>query len=168
MPDRQTFPFIFLARCIQRSQPFGMLPERQTLPHGIPPWVKDGSEYFITICCQPRGRNQLCNDAVAELMRESLQFRQARGDLWVHLLVLMPDHLHAIMSFSPTVGMKRSISQWKRYIACNSDVSWQRDFFDHRLRQHESYVEKAHYIRMNPVRAGLVAAAAEWKYVWEG
>ncbi|MDF7809006.1 hypothetical protein P4E94_16280 [Pontiellaceae bacterium B12219] len=100
-------------------------------------------------------------------MKESLLFRQERGDLWVHLLVLMPDHLHAIMNFSPTIGMKRSISQWKRYISTNSTVEWQRDFFDHRLRKDESYIEKAHYIRMNPVRAGLVGDSSDWKYVWE-
>jgi putative transposase len=144
-----------------------MLPKRKTLPHGIPDWVEDGSEYFITIRGKDRGRNQFCNDEVFELIKSSLLFRQERGDLWVHLLVLMPDHLHAIMSFSPTIGMKRSISQWKRYISTNSVIEWQRDFFDHRLRQDESYVEKAHYIRMNPVRAGLVGDSKDWKFVWE-
>lgn len=37
---------------------------------------------------------------------------------------------------------------------------WQRDFFDHRLRSIESAAEKAQYIRMNPVRAGLVNRSA--------
>ena len=149
------------------THPVFMLSERKTLPHTVPSWVKDGSEYFITICCRPRGRNQLCNQAVFTLMTESLLFRQNRGDLWTSLLVLMPDHLHAIMSFSPAVGMKRSIAQWKRYVSTNSPVVWQRDFFDHRLRQDESYIEKAHYIRMNPVRAGLVNDPEQWTFVWE-
>ncbi len=144
-----------------------MLPQRKSLPHDIPFWVKSGAEYFITICCKERGRNQLCRDSVFELITESLAFRQARGDLWVHLLVLMPDHLHVIMSFNPRVGMKRSISQWKRYVSTNSDVVWQRDFFDHRLRQDESYIEKAHYVRMNPVRAGLIDQPGNWKFIWE-
>ena len=144
-----------------------MLPKRKILPHEIPSWVKDGSEYFITICCQPRGKNHLCNDNIFDLVTESLQISQKSGDLWIHLLVLMPDHLHSIMSFSPTIGMKRSISQWKRYVSANSPVAWQRDFFDHRLRQNESYIEKAHYIRMNPVRAGLVDDPAKWPFIWE-
>jgi len=46
-------------------------------------------------------------------------------------------------------------------------IGWQRDFFDHRLRKNEAYLEKAAYIRMNPVRAGLVASAEDWPYVWE-
>jgi putative transposase len=141
--------------------------QRKQLPHEVPSWVESGAEYFITICCAPRGKNQLCNTDALDLIRESLLFRQKRGDLWIHLLVLMPDHLHAIMSFSERIGMKRSISQWKRYVATQSPIIWQRDFFDHRLRKDESYVEKAHYIRMNPVRAGLIAKSNDWPYVFE-
>jgi putative transposase len=33
---------------------------------------------------------------------------------------------------------------------------WQKDFFDHVLRSEEPYQEKWHYVRENPVRAGLV------------
>ncbi|VGO16300.1 hypothetical protein PDESU_04891 [Pontiella desulfatans] len=143
-----------------------MLPERKILPHGIPSWVTDGSEYFITICTTPRGTNQLCQPETATVLKDSLLFYQTRGDLWVHLLVLMPDHLHAILSFSPTIGMQKSISTWKRYNARMKGIQWQRDFFDHRLRKDESFVEKAHYIRMNPVRASLVDAPEKWPYAW--
>ena len=144
-----------------------MLPERKTLPHEIPSWVENGAEYFITICTHPRGKSSLCNSDTAKLIRESLQFRQNRGELWVHLLLLMPDHLHGIMSFSPSVGMEKTLSNWKRYTCINGDIEWQRDFFDHRLRKDESYIEKAHYIRMNPVRAGLISVPEDWPYVWE-
>ena len=144
-----------------------MLPERKTLPHGIPPWVENGAEYFITICTRPKGKDQLCNVETATLIRESLQFRQGRGDLWVHLLLLMPDHLHAIMSFSPAVGMQKTLPDWKRYTCIQGGVDWQRDFFDHRLRKDEGYIEKARYIRMNPVRAGLIECPDDWPYVWE-
>jgi len=144
-----------------------MLPERKTLPHDIPFWVPSGADYFITICTQPRGANQLCFPGKARQIRESLDFRQNRGELWIHLLLLMPDHLHAIMSFSPHVGMQKTIPDWKRYTHTHTGVNWQRDFFDHRLRQDESYIEKAIYIRMNPVRAGLVDVPEKWPYVWE-
>lgn len=126
-----------------------------------------GEGRFITICCKERAINQFCHNDVFELVKASMHFRQDRGDFWVHLLLLIPDHLHAIMSFSSEVEMKRSVSQWKRYISTYTNVQWQRDFFDHRLRHDESYVEKAHYIRMNPVRSGLVEDFNDWKYVWE-
>ena len=63
--------------------------------------------------------------------------------------------------------MKKTMGNWKEILAKRTGIHWQRDFFDHRLRSHESYEEKAHYIRQNPVRAGLVNTAAEWKFVWE-
>ena len=63
--------------------------------------------------------------------------------------------------------MQKSISDWKRYTCTHGGIDWQRDFFDHRLRKDEGYTEKAHYIRMNPVRAGLVARPEDWPYVWE-
>ena len=144
-----------------------MLPERKPLPHRIPFWVDNGAEYFITVCTQPKGENHLCNPEIWKLICTSLQFRQDRGDLWVHLLLLMPDHLHAIMSFSPMVGMEQSMNDWKRYTSVKGGVNWQRDFFDHRLRKDEIYAEKAHYIRMNPIRAGLAIKPEDWPYVME-
>ena len=143
-----------------------MLPERKTLPHEIPSWVESGAEYFITICTEPKGTNQLCRENAAKLICESLKFRQDRGELWVHLLLLMPDHLHAIMSFPPQVDMQKSITDWKRYTCIAGGINWQRDFFEHRLRKNESYLEKAQYIRMNQVRAGLVDSPDKWPFVW--
>jgi hypothetical protein len=40
-------------------------------------------------------------------------------------------------------------------------------FFEHRIRTTQEYREKAHYIRQNPVRKGLVTKAEEWAFVWE-
>jgi REP element-mobilizing transposase RayT len=44
---------------------------------------------------------------------------------------------------------------------------WQRRFFDHVLRNEESYAQKWEYVRENPVRAGLVANADDWPYAGE-
>ncbi len=41
---------------------------------------------------------------------------------------------------------------------------WQKEFFDHLIRSGESYSEKWEYMRQNPVRAGLVSNADDWKY----
>ena len=45
--------------------------------------------------------------------------------------------------------------------------AWQDGFFDHLLRSGESYAEKWNYVRMNPVRAGLVARPEDWPYSGE-
>jgi putative transposase len=41
---------------------------------------------------------------------------------------------------------------------------WQNDFFDHVLRSQELYEEKWHYVRENPVRAGLVKQWQDWPF----
>jgi REP element-mobilizing transposase RayT len=142
-------------------------PRRKFLPHGTPPWVEANSIFFVTVCCTPRGENQLCHRHAADVIFETVAFRQSRGDWFVHLFVLMPDHLHGLISFPRDVAMRRIISNWKEIVAKKTSVCWQRDFFDHRLRGDEGYEEKAHYIRMNPVRAGLTSDRAAWSYVWE-
>jgi putative transposase len=142
------------------------LPKRQKLPHGVPEWVADGAVYFITICCGERGRNQLCAPEVADSVFEAVRFREARLDWHMRLVLLMPDHLHALFSFSPRQPMEKMISNFKEVVAKKAGVRWQRDYFDHRLRAEESLDEKAAYIRMNPVRKGLITRADDWPYVW--
>jgi len=44
---------------------------------------------------------------------------------------------------------------------------WQPGFFDHILRNDESYTQKWEYVRENPVRAGLVSLADDWPYQGE-
>jgi REP element-mobilizing transposase RayT len=44
---------------------------------------------------------------------------------------------------------------------------WQKGFFDHVLRSAESYGEKWHYVRENPVRAGFVSRWETWPYAGE-
>jgi putative transposase len=68
----------------------------------------------------------------------------------------MADHLHMLATFGPNAGMKTVIRNLKRYLANHAGINWQRDFFDHRLRDDESYDEKANYILNNPARAGFV------------
>lgn len=77
----------------------------------------------------------------------------------------MPDHLHLLAAFAANPGVKATVTAWKRYTARQHGISWQRDFFEHRIRRHESAVEKVEYIRMNPVRAGLVESPNEWPWV---
>ncbi len=79
----------------------------------------------------------------------------------------MPDHLHALVSFPKDRNPTKIIANWKENVAKTTDVRWQRDFFDHRLRNDESYDEKAHYIRQNPVRKALVSDPKGWDFFWE-
>jgi putative transposase len=82
-------------------------------------------------------------------------------------MLLMPDHLHAIISFPPTTTLAKEVASFKRYTSRRQSYTWQRDFFDHRLRSPTELQLKANYIRENPVRAGLVGSENQWPHVWE-
>ncbi len=142
------------------------LPQRKKLPHGIPSWVEDGSIYFITMCGCPRGENQFCRRNTAPFLLESAALYNERQTWFARLFLLMPDHIHALISFPRDKPMRQIISSWKGYHARKLGIRWQRDFFDHRLRNDESETEKAQYIRQNPVRAGLVQKPEDWPHVW--
>jgi len=141
-------------------------PQRKKLPHVIPGWVRDGSIFFLSVNCRERGVNSLCRESVSKIIRTTVDFRISRGDWWMHLLLLMPDHVHMLVAFPQDREMKKVVFQWKEYAAKQSGVRWQRDFFDHRLRSDESLESKAAYIRANPVRAGLIKEGEIWPYIW--
>lgn len=82
------------------------------------------------------------------------------------MILIMPDHLHALLAVPPDRQLARTIATWKSYQTKSLGIDWQSGFFDHRLRSDESLHEKAHYIRMNPVRAGLVQRPEAWPHMW--
>lgn len=61
--------------------------------------------------------------------------------------------------------MGKIVGNWKRYTSKTASMKWQENFFDHRIRSGENWEEKAHYIRMNPARKGLVEDPEEWPWV---
>jgi putative transposase len=127
------------------------------------------AKYFVTMNGEARGAAQFCGtgdlDGVGSGLLESARFYHEEGKWFVHLLLVMPDHLHAILSFPRDAKMRETIRSWKKYQTRNLGVSWQDDFYDHRLRDERSCSEKAAYIRANPVRAGLCESAGDWPYI---
>ena len=85
----------------------------------------------------------------------------------MRLIVLMPDHLHTLVTMAPDRELVSTIRLWKAYLAKYSGIHWQRDFFEHRIRNDQAWEEKARYIRANPVRAGLIGEGEPWPYRWE-
>jgi putative transposase len=144
------------------------LPVRKRLPHEAPLWVDTGkAHYFITVCCKQRGRKQLTYRHIACEPFETKKHRNSAGIWYVHLALLMPGHMHLLISFPQSQKRIQTIvSKWKEWTAKSLKIDWQRDFFEHRLRKEESFREKADYILLNPVRAGLVKEEEDWSYVF--
>lgn len=87
--------------------------------------------------------------------------------------VIMPDHVHLFVCGDAEFDL----AAWFRLLKpclgnavvrpASGDSVWQRGFFDHVLRNDESYGQKWNYVRDNPVRAGLVKRPEEWPYQGE-
>jgi REP element-mobilizing transposase RayT len=85
--------------------------------------------------------------------------------------VLMPDHLHFFAApRSPnSLPLKNWMKWWRQEVSKQwprpeEAPIWQRDYWDRQLRHDESYTEKWHYLRNNPVRAKYVASADDWPF----
>ena len=116
---------------------------------------------------RPYQGNQLALPDVSARLFDTIRHRQENFLWWPHVFLLMPDHVHALISFPPSGRpLKTVISKWKEWTAKEIGIDWQRDFFEHRLRRDESRREKADYILQNPVRKKLVARPEDWPFVY--
>jgi putative transposase len=139
-------------------------PNRQILSHDVPHWVEEGSVFFITVNCAERGLDQLTQPKIAAGLLEAARFYQERHLWHIQLILLMPDHFHALMSFPRDSVMADLFKSWKRYTARRLGIAWQDGFFDHRLRNENEVTEKHFYIRQNPVRKGLCEKPDDWPH----
>lgn len=140
------------------------VPPRKTLPHHLPSFVDPAKEiFFITVCCQLCGRNQLAIPVVGPPLIATIEHRNENHIWWAHLAVIMPDHVQFLLFFPRERPFKITMSKCKEWTAKSLHIEWQRDFFDHRLRREESNREKADYILRNPVRA---ESWEDWPYLF--
>jgi putative transposase len=136
--------------------------------------------YFVTINTLLR-RPLLANDSVHTAFRDYAE-RGLKFNVTIGRYVLMPDHLHLFVRIGPDMRLQRWESGLKKcldnaLLALGQEPTtipgaklksfWQPGFFDHLLRQDESYSEKWNYVWHNPVRAGLVARPEDWRYQGE-
>ncbi len=131
-----------------------------------PGWVSSDARFHIRIRIEGSQARMTDPDLASRLL-SSVVFYHEHARWYAWLFVLMPDHLHAILSFAPDASMSRVIGDWKKYHERKTGVCWQNGYFDHRLRSDDELIEKSSYIRMNPVRAGLCAAATDWPWIVE-
>ena len=85
----------------------------------------------------------------------------------------MPDHVHMFVRPGKSHALSETIKHLKQSITKSfayrhrPQFVWERGFFDRLLRTSETYSERWNYVRMNPVRAGLVHDPDDWPYQGE-
>jgi len=99
---------------------------------------------------------------------DSARFYEVKQRWHIMIFLLMPDHIHAILSLARDEALNKIVGQWKHFHTRTNGVRWQEGFFDHRLRDDERGEQlsaKLEYIRQNPVVKGLCAKAEDWPWV---
>jgi REP element-mobilizing transposase RayT len=145
---------------------------RRRLPH----YQKDDRAVFVTFCCG-------CVDSLPESVRD-IVLRHCLHDQGtkaaIHAVVVMPDHVHLLLT--PLRDMEGNLYSMVEILQAIKGASahslnrvlrrsgpvWEEESFDHVLRSDESFEQKVEYIRQNPVRAGLVKEAADYRWLWVG
>jgi putative transposase len=126
--------------------------------------------FFVTICVKPRRPAFVTPERNATLVSQITRI-QEEGFWGVYLYCIMPDHVHLVVNPGPR-GLPDAVRRFKGRVATwwrrsgDGRTLWQAGFFDHRLRNGESYTDKCRYVMENPVRAKLAARAEE--YPWTG
>jgi len=137
----------------------------QRLHHATPAWVPDGARFHIRIRAAADFTNPLTDQSLGKALLDSVAHYQKLQRWHVTLFLLMPDHLHAILSFPLQESMPRVIGEWKRFHAKTHGIRWQDNFFDHRLRNDAEANLKYDYIRHNPVVKNLCTNPDDWPWV---
>jgi putative transposase len=116
--------------------------------------------YFVTICCFRRRQifiDMQRGEGILNLFRGECASRNFAA----HAYCLMPDHFHFLVEGldvkSDLLNLVKSlkIKSSRTFGRQTRQVLWQRKFYDHILRPHESVESVAWYIWSNPLRKGL-------------
>jgi len=132
----------------------------------VPDWVGAGAVFHIRISIERGNVRLLTESTLAAKLLDSVYFYQERQRWWIRIFLLMPDHLHALLTFPRENPMSMVIADWKRWHRLGNGGAWQDDYFDHRIRDQQELQLKGDYIRRNPVAKGLCSSPEEWPWVW--
>jgi putative transposase len=102
----------------------------------------------------------------AELLLDTLQHYRAEGLYKLHAFVVMPDHVHLLLT--PTVQtisqvMNRIKGGFSHRPASKLPI-WQRGFTDHLVRNADEFASLRFYIHQNPVEGHLAQTAEHYPF----
>ena len=143
---------------------------RRFLPH----FQKEDCALFITFSTWKRW---ILPEVARDLALEACLHVNNRK-CTLHVAVIMPDHVHLILSPMRDEHGFISIPEIMKAIKSESAHRinkalgrtgrvWQDESFDHVLRRSESLEQKIAYIMENPIRAGLVHNSRDYKWLWK-
>ena len=138
-----------------------MKPGRLISPPGI---------YFITFSTWQRRRLFVVENYVRLFLQTLYRYRR-EGRFQLHAFVVMPEHVHLLLTPANDVTIEHAIQLIKGgyshalgEILGHKREIWQRGFTDHRIRDEQDFLHHHNYIHSNPVERGLVSDPSEYRY----
>lgn len=84
---------------------------------------------------------------------------------------IMPNHVHVLIETCTGYPLAKVVQSWKTFSARESNsflqrsgAFWARDYFDRYIRDELHLQAVTAYIENNPVKAGLVEKAEDWRF----
>ena len=146
------------------------IPSRNANPED----VLSPARTFFTTTKTSMGRRLLQSERNAELLIDVLRSQIAARKFMLHDFVIMPDHLHLLLTVEDGMTVEKSMQlvkgvfsfRLKKETGYLGEV-WQRGFSEVQVLGKESYEKHRNYIAMNPVKAGLVDSPEKYPYCFE-
>ena len=135
------------------------VPVRNSSPTNI---VRPSRTFFVTTKTS-MGRALLQSERNAMLLIDTLREYVAAGKFRVHDFVVMPDHVHVLLTVDGDMSIEKAVQfikggfsyRLKKDHGYQGEV-WQRGFSEVRVDDRDSFWKHREYIAQNPVRRGLV------------
>jgi REP element-mobilizing transposase RayT len=112
-------------------------------------------------------RQSVIADMMVEIIRHNADVLK-RYDL--HAFVVMPNHIHMLISpLIPLPVLTKTLKGFtaklaNQMLALTGTPFWQQESYDHLVRDGKEFERIRRYIEQNPVRAGLVREASEYRW----
>ncbi|HZC23123.1 MAG TPA: transposase [Candidatus Binatia bacterium] len=121
--------------------------------------------FFITTITAQRLPLFRC-EANAKILIETLAHYRDSGKFLLHEFVVMPDHVHLLITPAEAISLERAMQFIKGGFSfrLRKGTIWQASFTNHRVRDWTDYERHREYIWMNPVRARLAATPEAYPY----
>jgi putative transposase len=133
--------------------------------------ILNPSRTFFATTETSMGRRLLQSERNAELLIDVLRSLVADRKFELDDFVIMPDHLHLLLTVFDEMTIERAMQLIKgrfshrlsHELGYQGEV-WQRGFTEAQVMNRESLEKHREYIAQNPVKAGMVASADEFPF----
>jgi putative transposase len=135
------------------------------MPSKLKRFQQGGDFHFLTFSCHAR-QPYLASPASRELFEHALEQIRRRYVFFVLGYVVMPEHVHLLVSESKRGTLDRAVQALKTSVSKQSKQRpfWLPRYYDFNVRSENKRVEKLRYMHRNPVVRGLVKKPDDWKW----